>query len=122
MRTVKITRLRDGKTVAQPCLVTETHFERLRGLLGRSGLEAGSGLLIVPCNSIHTLFMQFPIDVLYLEKDSASDKKEVHKILAIRRGIKPYRLDWPVFRASSVLELPMGGAEGLEQGDLLCLS
>jgi len=47
----------------------ETFFDRLVGLIGRKNLESGHGLLIAPCNSIHMLFMRFPIDAIFIDKN-----------------------------------------------------
>ena len=85
---------------------------RREGLLKRSGLEKGEGLWIVPCEAIHTFFMRFDIDVLFLDR-----KKRVVK--AVRR-LRPWRLAMS-WRARSVLELPAGVIEqsGTERGDVL---
>ncbi len=58
----------DGTVVCERCLLAETPFARLRGLLGRSGLPSGEGLLLRPAASIHTAFMRFPIDVVFLDR------------------------------------------------------
>ena len=78
--------------------VARSFFERAKGLLGRSGLEKGTGMLILKCNCIHTCFMRFPIDAIFLD-GSGNVVKEV-------RGIRPWRLCvWGGWRAKSVLEL-----------------
>jgi len=91
---------------------TETFFERGRGLLGCTGLEEGHGMLISPCNSIHTFFMKFPIDVIFLSNDN--------RILAIHPNMKPQRFSRSA-KASSVLELMAGQTDisGLQTGDNL---
>ena len=77
--------------------VAESAFERMRGLIGRNGLERGKGMLITKCNCIHTLFMRFPIDATFLD-----GRGEVVKTV---RGIRPWRLwVWGGWRARSVLE------------------
>jgi hypothetical protein len=89
----------------QACLATDleladTHWSRLRGLLGRStdDFRNGSGLWIVPCHGIHTLGMGFPIDVLYLDRDMS--------VIHAEAELRPWRIA-PVRRlATSVLELP----------------
>ena len=90
----------------------ETFFERGRGLLGCKGLKEGHGMLICPCNSIHTFFMKMPIDVIFLNKDN--------EIQTIRRNMKPQRFVRSG-DASSVLELMAGQADlsGLLNGDTL---
>jgi uncharacterized membrane protein (UPF0127 family) len=75
---------------------------RRKGLLGRSKLDPGEGLWIVPCQGIHTWGMKFPIDVLYLDR-----KKRVRKL---RRAVRPWRLS-VCFWAHSVLELPAGSLD-----------
>ncbi len=47
----------------------DTFFKRLRGLIGRKNLPPGQGLMIVPCNSIHMLFMNFAIDAVFIDKN-----------------------------------------------------
>ena len=78
--------------------VARTLWARIRGLIGRRGLPAGEGLLILRCNAIHTFFMSFPIDAVFLD---ASDR-----VVKVVRGIKPWRpLVWGGWRAKKVLEL-----------------
>jgi uncharacterized membrane protein (UPF0127 family) len=113
----KMIRLKDNRMIASPCLVADTIWTRMKGLLGRESLETGSGMLIEPCNSIHTFFMKFSIDAVYLEKESRN-----YKVVSIRRDRKPWRMDFPNFNATAVLELPAGAAGDLAEGDLLCLS
>ncbi len=87
-------------------------FDRTKGLLGCKSLLPGEGLLLAPCNSIHTLFMRFPIDVVFLNK-----KNRITKII---RTMKPFRFGLAL-GASSVLELSAGQAErsGIAPGDQL---
>ncbi len=80
----------------------DTSRDRRKGLLGREGLEAGEGLWIVPCEAVHTFFMKFPIDVLYLDR-----KRRVRKTV---RGLAPWRLS-ACLPAHSVLELAVGEVE-----------
>jgi hypothetical protein len=73
---------------------------RMKGLLGIDRLDTGKGLLICPCKGIHTFFMRFSIDAVFLDKEN--------RILALFRNLPPNRLT-PVYRkASTVLELPAG--------------
>ncbi|MGA2220107.1 MAG: DUF192 domain-containing protein, partial [Terracidiphilus sp.] len=64
--------------------VADTGAKRSKGLLGRKGLAPGEGLWIVPCESVHTIGMQFPIDLVYIDR-----KKRVKKI---RSAVPPWRL------------------------------
>jgi uncharacterized membrane protein (UPF0127 family) len=72
---------------------------RRKGLLGRSGLPAGEGLWIVPCESVHTFGMKFPIDLVYLDRN--------RKVKKTRSGVPPWRLS-ACFSAHSVIELASG--------------
>lgn len=108
------------KVFADPCEVADNPFTKFKGLMGRKGLPGGAGLLIKSCNSIHTFFMRFPIDVAYLGR--AASPPDAYVVLAVRRELRPWRMDFPVFGARAVLELPAGGAASLVEGDLLCLS
>ena len=77
--------------------VAESAFERMRGLIGRTGLAHGAGMLITKCNCIHTLFMKFPIDATFLDRKG--------KVVKVVRNIRPWRpWIWGGWRAVSVLE------------------
>ena len=79
-------------------LVARSFLERTRGLIGRRGLEKGTGMLILKCNCIHTCFMKFPIDAIFLD-GNGNVVKEV-------KNIRPWRLCvWGGWRAKMVLEL-----------------
>lgn len=101
-----------AKPVAVRVLKADTPASRSQGLLGRESLAADEGLWIVPCPMIHTFFMKFPIDVLFLDAD-----------LTVRRVIedlRPWRLSPWVLSARSVLELQGGVLKGsVRVGDKL---
>jgi len=74
----------DGHVVCEHCLLAETALARLRGLLGRSGLSSGEGMLLRPASSIHTGFMRFAIDVLFVDAGGTVVKRCVE--------IRPWRV------------------------------
>ena len=77
--------------------VARTFAERAKGLIGRSGLEPGKGLLIPGCNCIHTFFMRFAIDATFLGGDG--------RVVKVVRNIPPWRAwVWGGWRARQVLE------------------
>ena len=80
--------------------LADTHWSRLRGLLGvgPGDFRNGSGLWIVPSHGVHTLGMAFPIDVVYLDPDM--------KVIYLQADLKPWRIAPVRQRAASVLELP----------------
>jgi uncharacterized protein len=86
--------------------------KRSKGLLGRTGLGHGEGLWIVPCESVHTFFMQFPIDLVYLDRKL--------RIKKVRNGVVPWRIS-ACLSAHSVIELPAGTIRNsrTECGDIL---
>jgi uncharacterized protein len=92
--------------------VADTSASRRRGLLKHSGLAAGEGLWIVPCEAVHTFGMKFPIDVAFLSKS--------RKVLKIRRDMGRRGIAL-CMRAHSVLELPAGTLQrsGTDVGDQL---
>ena len=81
---------------------TNSIFERMRGLLGRKPLSPDQALLITSCSSIHTFFMQYQIDLAFINKNWQI-KKLIH-------ALKPYRLAWAP-GTSMVLEMPGGSIE-----------
>jgi uncharacterized membrane protein (UPF0127 family) len=58
-----------GRAVCERCLVADSPFARMRGLLGRRGLDRDEGVLLRPASSVHTFFMRFPIDVVFLSRE-----------------------------------------------------
>lgn len=94
--------------------VADTSAKRRTGLLKHTRLEPGDGLWITPCESVHTFFMKFAIDLVYLDK-----RKRVRKV---RHAVPPWRVS-ACFRAHSILELPAGTAQqtGTQAGDELTI-
>ena len=94
--------------------IADTSGKRRVGLLRHERLEPGTGLWIVPCESVHTFFMKFPIDLVYVDKK--------HKVKKVRHAVPPWRLS-ACFTAHSVLELPAGTVEktGTVAGDELLI-
>ncbi|MFL5922217.1 MAG: DUF192 domain-containing protein [Gaiellaceae bacterium] len=105
---------RDDHVVCDRCELADGVFTRMRGLLGRRGLPRGHGLLIEPTWSVHTWFMRFPIDVVFLDRELT--------VLKIRKQLRPWRTA-ARFRSRSVLELAAGECDRLrlEVGDRLAL-
>jgi uncharacterized membrane protein (UPF0127 family) len=88
-------------------------WSRFVGLLGRESLADGEALHIVPCKSVHTHFMRFPIDVLYLDRK--------HRVVKAVPNMSPFRFSWGTRGAHSVVELPAGAiaATGTTKGDVV---
>lgn len=94
--------------------VANTSATRRTGLLKHDRLNPGQGLLIAPCSSIHTFFMKFPIDLVYIDK-----KRKVRKV---RHAVPAWRIS-ACLTAHSVIELPAGTVEQTrtEAGDQLAI-
>jgi uncharacterized protein len=99
-------------TLAFAADVADTSAKRRTGLLKKERLDPGEGLWITPCESVHTFFMKFAIDLVYLDR-----KKRVRKV---RHAVPPWRISG-CLAAHSVLELPAGAAaaSGTQPGDQL---
>jgi len=97
---VKIINITKGTVVADNAVIASTFFKRLKGLLGRKSIEKGEALIIQSCNSIHSFFMRFPIDVLFVNKTD--------KVVAVTNSFAPFRISKIYFTASYVIELPAG--------------
>ncbi len=113
-RAVTIANL-DGPVVCERCVLADSPLRRMRGLLGRKTLDAGHGILIRPAPAIHTWFMRFAIDAVFLDRELS--------VLSVRRDLRPWRMAGQR-GARAVLELPAGEAErrGIEPGDRLEVS
>ena len=108
----RIRRAADGAVVCERCEIPESAFGRARGLLGRDGLDPDGGMLIDRAGSVHTFFMRFPIDVVFVDRD--------WRVVGVRHGLRPWRMAG-ARRAVAALELPAGAAvaAGIQARDLL---
>jgi len=104
----------DGAVVVPDLTLAIDSASRRKGLLGREGLPEESGLIIAPSNAVHTFFMRFPIDIVFLTRDG--------EVLSIRSSVGPWRMAVS-FRGFAVLELAAGRAArcGLTTGERLRL-
>ena len=95
-------------------MVADTFVRRFCGLQFKRGLEQGSGLLLVPCGSIHTFWMRFPIDVLFLS-DSG-------RVVEIRQDVCPWCGAVCKKKPHAVLEIASGASnDNFQVGDTLQL-
>lgn len=90
--------------------VANSFWTRFMGLMGRAQLGASEGLLLMKTNSIHTCFMRFPIDVIYLDQD--------YTVLHVQT-VAPWRMGALVKGTKHVLELAEGAAKDVIQGERL---
>jgi uncharacterized membrane protein (UPF0127 family) len=101
----------DGRVVCKGALA-DNPLTRMRGLLGRDSLPPGEGLLISPTPSIHTFFMRFAIDAVFLDRD--------HRVVSVVPQLHPWRTA-SRRKARAVLELAAGEAQrrGVVPGERL---
>jgi uncharacterized membrane protein (UPF0127 family) len=103
---------RTGETMADAVEIAATRASRRKGLLGRDSLAPEKALVLSPCFSVHTAFMRFAIDVVFVDCDGV-----VRKIVSL----PPWRIAADI-GASAVVEMAAGGAQGLRPGDRIYLS
>ena len=101
-----------GQIVCERCFIADRTLPRIRGLIGWSRLATSEGMLLRPSWSIHTAFVSFSIDAVFLDEELT--------VLAIRPRMKPWRAAWRR-RAHAVLELAAGECQrlGVRPGDRL---
>ncbi|WP_066055600.1 DUF192 domain-containing protein [Robertmurraya korlensis] len=78
--------------------IANTFISRFMGLIGRDSLSDGEALILQPCTSIHTYFMKFPIDCIFLDKNNY--------VIYIVYHLKPWKLSPILLNARTVIELP----------------
>jgi uncharacterized membrane protein (UPF0127 family) len=103
-----------GDVVCEQCIVADTALPRMRGLLGRRALDPGEGILLRPAPAIHTWFMRFAIDAVFLDGDLT--------VVDVVPRLEPWRT--AARRGSSaVLELAAGECERrrIRPGDTLAV-
>lgn len=104
-----------GTVVAEQVQVADTIWSRFWGLMGRRCLPQGHGLLLRSSSSIHTAFMRFVIDVVFLDRES--------RVVKVVPEMKPFRVTAALGGGCSALELPAGAAARarVERGDRLVI-
>ena len=107
-----------GEIICEQVKMADNIFTRLLGLMFSKDLPFNEGLLIRPCNSIHTFFMNYGLDIIFLDKNFC--------VVKIIYNMRPWRMSWVYFRANQVLELKAGKLKtNLEVGEkleVLCIS
>lgn len=89
-----------NKILSNNIEVAESFSSRLIGLMFKEKFENADGLMIDPCRSIHTCFMKYPLDIVFLSKED--------KVVKIVRCLQPWRMTWIYYRAKKTLEMPAG--------------
>lgn len=99
--------------MAEDVIIADSLFRRMKGLLGRKSLDKKEAIVLRPCNSVHTFFMRFPIDVLFID-----GKNKVVKCLPC---LKPFRFSRVYWRAYLAVELSCGVIQSTatQEGDSL---
>jgi uncharacterized membrane protein (UPF0127 family) len=111
VRTVRL-ETADGRVVCERCEVAGTFWTRFRGLMGRSELPRGEGMIFRPGGSVHMFFMRFPLDVVFCDREL--------KVLGIAHDLQPWKVAGQ--RGAKIsIELAAGeaAARGLAVGDRL---
>jgi uncharacterized membrane protein (UPF0127 family) len=112
---MKIINKTKNTVLAEEAVVADTIFRRVKGLLGRRDFIKGEALIIKPCNSIHTLLMRFPIDVLFVDKHN--------QVIKVVSPLVPSRLTRIYFNSVFVIELPAGTVQSTltSKGDTISI-
>ena len=108
----------NGKEIAGRVIVANSFYKRFKGLMFEKKMDGYDALIIKPCKSVHTFFMKYSIDVIFLSKEL--------KIVKIKRNLRPWRITPVYFLAEQVIEFESGRVDkNLREGDeleLLCIN
>lgn len=94
------------------CVIASTPWRRFVGLMGRAAMAPDEGMLFPGTGSVHMFFMRFPLDVVFCDRDL--------RVVKVVRRLEPWRTAG-ARGAKTTVELPVGGADGIEPGDRLVL-
>jgi uncharacterized membrane protein (UPF0127 family) len=101
-----------GETIVARLKIADGFWSRLVGLQFRRNLPPDAGLLLVPCSSVHTCLVRFPIDAVFLDAHG--------RVLAVQRHLKPWRLAFGPRKTHAILEMAAGMA-AVQTGESLQL-
>lgn len=115
MKQITIYNQTKGTYLADHAKVADSFISRLVGLLNRKSLALGEGLLIVPCNSIHSCFMRFTFDAIFINENM--------EVIYIIESMAPFKFSPVIKEAKSVIELPAGVVRQTktEPGDIISI-
>ncbi len=102
-----------GETLASHAMLADSFLTRFIGLQGRRALAPGEGLILLPTASIHTFFMRFPIDAVFVD--------EHNRVTRVRRALRPWRIGPVASGALYCVELPAGAAASTRPGHEIAL-
>lgn len=86
--------------LAKDIVIANTPFKRLKGLLGKKEFREGQAIILKPCNSLHTFFLRFAIDVIFVDKQN--------KVIEAISHLKPFHLTRVYWLSVLAIELPAG--------------
>ena len=86
--------------LAEDVFIANTPFKRIKGLLGKKVFLAKQAIILDPCNSVHTFFMHFALDILFVDKH--------YKVIKVFHRLNPNRITRIYWHSSRVIELPIG--------------
>jgi uncharacterized protein len=101
----KLSEVGGRRVVCPRCVVADRPLPRMRGLLGRSALQEDEGLLLRPAPSIHTWFMRFPIDAVFLDREL--------RVIGTASAVRPWRF---AARRGARAVLELGAGEAARRG------
>ena len=106
----------EGRIIADRVHVADKLYSRLKGLIGTRGMQSGEAMVLIPCNSVHTWFMKYPIDVIITDREGM--------ILRIREGLTPWKFGPWASKGRMAIELPQGtiNRHKIQVGERLILS
>lgn len=101
-----------NETIAKNAKLANSMLERMLGLMFKKEMKNMDALILEPCNSIHNMFVRFPLDVIFLSRSN--------KVVKIIRNFKPWRISGIYLRAYRVVEMPAGKlSSNIAEGDEL---
>jgi uncharacterized protein len=113
MRYVRVVNSSTGQILAERAAVADNAWTRFLGLQGKRLLPRGAGLVLLPCESIHMLFMRFPIDAVFATREG--------RVVRVARRLRPWTIGPIVPSALYCVELPAGAARATEEGHTIQL-
>lgn len=104
---------KNSSVLLKKCRIADTFFSRLMGLMGKKQIPQDEAIVFPRCNSIHTFFMRFPIDVIFVSAEG--------KVVALSEAVGPWRLILPKARVKHTIEMRAARAKelGISVGDTL---